>query len=94
MENPERAPVFVEAMTKFTSSNGSAMRVWSRLDAQVCSREEFVADLRTKIEAHLVRHGQWTADELALAVLRMREDITAVEVVDFHGNGVVLYGEW
>ncbi len=94
MEATERTPVFVEAMTRFTAANGAIMRVWSRLDSESVTREDVARDLMDKFATHLERDRDYTGDELALAVLRMRDDITAVEVVDSHGNGVVLYGEW
>lgn len=94
METTGRTPVFVEAMTRFTAANGAVMRVWSRMDSESVTREEVARDLMGKFATQLEKDRGYTGDELALAVLRMRDDITAVEVVDSNGNGVVLYGEW
>ena len=89
-----RDPAFIEAMTRFVAKNGAIMRVWSMLPAVNAERVSFAQDLMGKFTTLLDPEKQYTVDELALEVSRFRDDITAVEVTDAEGNGVVIYTEW
>jgi len=94
MDNTTKEPAFIEAMTRFTSENGAQLRIWSRLPAVNADRLEFAKDILQRFQTQLQPDREYTSDELALEVCRFRDDITAVEVLDSHGNGVVLYNEW
>lgn len=94
MDNTTKEPAFIEAMTRFTAENGAQMRIWSRMEALTADRMEFARDVLDKFRTNLEPEKQYTSEQLAHAVLQFRDDITAVEVVDSHGNGIVLYSEW
>ena len=94
MDNTKRSPEFIEAMTRFVAKNGAVLRIWSQLPALNADRVAFAHDILYKFESALDPDRQYTADDLAAEVLNFREDITAVEVVDQQGNGVVLYSQW
>jgi hypothetical protein len=87
-------PAFIEAMTRFVAKNGAIMRVWSRLPGLNAERVSFAKDLMEKFTTQLDPDRQYTVDELAAAVSTFRDDITAVEVTDAEGNGIVIYTEW
>lgn len=94
MDNTKRDPEFIEAMTRFVAKNGAVLRIWSQLPALNADRVAFAQDILEKFQTQLDPDRQYTADDLAAEVMNFREDITAVEVVDDHGNGVVLYSQW
>ena len=81
-------------MTCFKFENGGQVRFWAELSAINAGRQEFIDSLIDGFKKSLPAQSQFTSDELALTLMRFHESITAVEVVDNQGNGVVLYAQW
>jgi hypothetical protein len=89
-----RQPAFIESMTCFKFENGAQVRFWAELPAINAGRQEFIDSLIDGFKKSLPAEPQFSSDELALSLMQFHESITAVEVVNKQGNGVVLYAQW
>lgn len=87
-------PAFIESMTRFEFSNGGSARFWHEIPAINASRKEFMDAIVEGFKTMLPDVNTYTCDEIALIFMQFHPTITAVEVVDKQGNGIVLYAQW
>lgn len=89
-----KEPAFIESMTRFEFANGGQVRFWHEIPAINAGRQEFIDAVIEGFKTKLPDVGSYTSDEIALIFMQFHPSITAVEVVDKQGNGVVLYAQW
>lgn len=86
-------PAFIETVMRFQQKDGSQFRFWAEIPFLNSGRQELVDAIIDGFKS-LPDKDSRTSDDLAMELMQFHSSITAVEVVDPHGNGVVLYAQW
>lgn len=92
MENTLRTPAFIESMTRFQVEDFT-VRVWREESSPKPSPCSFLSAMFSVLRD--IRDGVLDEPgEIANAVGALDKAVTACEVLDKDGDGVVLYFQW
>lgn len=92
MSESYRKPAFIESMTKM-QVEGLTIRIWREESAPKLSPSKLLSDLQS-VFSDIHDEVLDEIGDIALAVGAVDTAITAVEVLDPEGDGVVLYFQW